>query len=278
MFKKILLAVDGSDYTNSVLGYGVALAKAFDSSLQVLTVADVRVFEWAATIGADGFVPIAPSGVYQDESRKLLEEKCDKVLQKCADLLSKEKLDHEVEKAAGAPADVITERSQLADLLILGKRGEFSRLESKALGATIESVARTARKPLLVVKKEMMPITKILIGYDGSEHANQALQYAGHLAEATASKITVLCITDDKELGAHYCAEAEKYLKSYNASVNSLVQSGDPDKDIVSYATENKYDLIAIGAFGHSRIREAILGSTTEHILRLSNQAVLLSH
>jgi nucleotide-binding universal stress UspA family protein len=278
MFKKILLAVDGSDYTNSVLGYGITLAKAFDSRLQVLTVADIRVFEWAATIGADGFVPIAPSGVYQDESRKLLEEKCDKVLQKCAALLSKEKLDHEVEKASGAPADVITERSQLADLLILGKRGEFSRLESKALGATVESVARTIRKPVLVVKKEIIPITNILIGYDGSEHANQALQHAGHLAEATASQMTVLCITDDEELGAHYCAEAEKYLKSYNAAVNSVVQSGYPDKDIIGYATENNYDLIAIGAFGHSRIREAILGSTTEHILRLSNQPVLLSH
>ena len=65
MFKNILLAVDGSRYTDSVLNTGIELARAFHSFLRVISVADVRVFEWASAIGSDGFVPIAPTGIYR---------------------------------------------------------------------------------------------------------------------------------------------------------------------------------------------------------------------
>ena len=60
MVKSILLAVDGSAYTEFVLKYGVALAKAFDAHLRVLTVVDVRFFEWAVAIGVEGFAPVLP--------------------------------------------------------------------------------------------------------------------------------------------------------------------------------------------------------------------------
>ena len=168
MFKNIMLAVDGSDYTDAVLSQGIALAKVFRSKMHILTVADVRLFEWAAGIGADGFVPIVPSGIYQDESRKLLEEKCDKVLEKSAKIIRDENIEFELEKLVGPPSEIIIERSQIADLLIIGKRGEFSRLENRSIGATVESVARNVRKPLIVMKKKYNPIKNILIAYDGS--------------------------------------------------------------------------------------------------------------
>ncbi len=277
MFKNIMLAVDGSTYTDSVLAHGIELARAFHSRLQVITVADIRVFEWATAIGADGFVPIVPSGIYQDESRKLMEEKCHKVLEKCAEVITKENIEFETEKVVGAPTDSILERSQLADLVIMGKRGEFARWDKKRLGATVESVSRSIRKPILVVKKEYRPIKRILVGYDGSEHANKALQCVGNIGEATMAKVTVLHITDDRELGVQYCKEAERYLKSYKITVGIEMISGIPKKGIVQYARENNYDLIAIGAYGHSRIREALLGSNTEYILSLAECPVLLA-
>jgi len=142
MFKNIMLAVDGSVYTDSVLSLGITLAKAFHSHLQVLTVADIRVFEWATAIGSDGFVPITPTSLYQKESIRLLEEKCIKVLEKCNQILEKEKLDFEVEKMVSSPVNAIIERSQISDMIIMGKCGEFSRWDKKQLGATVETVSR----------------------------------------------------------------------------------------------------------------------------------------
>ena len=277
MFKNIMLAVDGSAYTDSVLSSGVELARLFSSHLMVLTVADVRIFEWASAVGSDGFISIVPSGSYQDASRSLLEEKCDKILAKCSELLKQRKLSFSVEKSIGAPVDIILEQAQVADLLVMGKRGEFARWDNKALGATVESVSRMVRKPLLVVKQEFQTFKDIIIGYDGSDHANSALQYAAHIAEAAGGTIGVVCVTDDMELSHHACGMAQNYLKNYKVSVTTQTLSGHPDDVLVRQANDTPYDLIAIGAYGHSRIREALLGSTTERILRQADCPVLLA-
>ncbi len=278
MFKKILLAVDGSVYTDAVLSYGITLAKAFQSRLHVITVADIRVFEWVSAVGADGFVPIVPSGIYQDESRKVLDEKCDKVLEKCASILSLEKLDFQTEKILGSPMDSICNRAQVADLIVMGKRGEFARWDARSLGATVEAVSRKVRKPVLVAEKNFSPIKKILVAYDGSRHANQALLFVGHLAEAFQSQITILSVADDKEAGARCCQEAKDYLQSYDIQLALDTIPGHAEKEIIDYAAKAGVDLIAMGAFGHSRLREALLGSTTEHILRFAQNSILLAH
>ncbi len=278
MFKKILVAVDGSVYTDAVLSYGITLAKAFHSRLHVVTVADIRVFEWVTAVGADGFVPIVPSGIYQDESRKVLDEKCNRVLEKCASILTGEKLDFQTEKILGSPTDSISDRSQIADLVVMGKRGEFARWEARSLGATTEAVSRKVRKPILVAEKVFTPIKKIMVAYDGSSHANQALLYVGHLAEAFQSQTTILCVTDDKEAGTRCCQEAKEYLQNYNIQLALETIPGHAEKEIIRYAAKAGVDLIAMGAFGHSRIREALLGSTTEHILRFAQNSLLLAH
>ena len=51
MIKSILLAVDGSAFTEPVLKYGIELSKKFQALLRVLTVIDIRIFEWAVAIG-----------------------------------------------------------------------------------------------------------------------------------------------------------------------------------------------------------------------------------
>lgn len=277
MFNNILLAVDGSNYTDSIVKTGIHLAGAFKSRIIVFTVADVRVFEWATAVGADGFVPIVPSGIYQEESKKILDEKCDKILEKCSQMLSEANLHFETQRAVGAPADSILEKLHLADLVIMGKRGEFSSLDKKALGATTETVSRATFKPLLVVEREFNPFKNILVGYDGSKHANHMLMFAGHLAERLKSRMEVLCVCNDREMGEKNCGEAIDYLKSYEVEVSSTVLSGHPDEKIVEYAAEKDFGLVGIGAYGNNRIKEAILGSTTEHILRFSNRAVLLA-
>lgn len=277
MFKNIMLAIDGSAYTDGVLAYGIELARHFESHLTVLTVADVRIFEWASAVGSDGFISIVPSGSYQDASRNLLEEKCDKILARCSELLRESQIAFTAEKSVGAPVDVILERAQVADLLLMGKRGEFARWEKKALGVTVESVSRLVRRPLMIVRQEFVPIRKILVGYDGSDHANRALQLAAHIAEKSEGEIHVACCQDDRELASHYCDTAMGYLKSYRTTASAQAYSGHPDEALVRLTHDHEFELIAIGAYGHSRIREALLGSTTVHIMRHAACPVLLA-
>ena len=71
--------------------------------------------------------------------------------------------------------------------------------------------------------------------------------------------------------------EAQSYLKPYKVQVDLVGVSGNPEKEIIRVAGERHCDLMIMGAFGHSRIREAILGSTTEQVVRKADVPVLLS-
>lgn len=277
MIKSILLSVDGSAYTDTVLRYGIHCSKACEALVRVLTVIDVRIFEWVVAAGADGFVPVIPSALYQEESRRLLDQRADAVLDKCRDILQSEKCKFELQKISGPPVDVICEQALTVDLVIMGSRGEFARWESKMIGATIEAVTRLCNKSILVVGKEFVVPSKMLMAYDSSPNANRALAIAGFMAQKLELPVTLLTITDHPEHGRNVLREAERYLEPYDIDVSSEISSGSPDEVIVRYAEANDFDLLAIGAYGHSRIREAILGSTTEQIIRKSGIPVLLA-
>ncbi len=276
MVKRILLPVDGSEYTNSVVKHGIALARCFSARVRILSVVDVRIFEWVLSVGADGFVPVMPAPGYQEESRKLLEKKAQAVLDRCARALEAEGIPFEAETVGGSPVEIICERANLADLIIMGNRGEYARWATSMLGATLEPVTRHVTKPIMIVQQRFRDIRRLLAAYDGSEHANRALQLAGFFAERLPAPVTVVNVADNLEVSARICAEGVHYLQAYDAQVDSATLSGRSDTAIIAFATKNRYDLIVMGAYGHSRIREAILGSTTVQIMRKSTIPVLM--
>jgi len=277
MIKSILLAVDGSAYTETQLRYAIQLAKALDSVVRVLSVVDVRIFEWAVVMGNDGFVPIMPSTIYKEESQKILEEKANAVLEKCDAILTKENVTHTVEKLAGPPADLICEKAPLVDILIMGARGEFERWKKKLVGATADAVVRQWNKPIMITPKKFNKIKRLLFSYDGSEKANRALQILGVLSTHLRAPVTVLTVHDREQMRQKLLKEAQVYLEPYDVSVELVGVAGNPEKEIPQVAHDKKCDLILMGAFGHSRIREAILGSTTEQVIRNTSTPVLLA-
>jgi len=107
MIKSILLPIDGSVYTESVLQYGQYMAQKFDAVLRVLTIVDIRLFDWNMTAGADSFVPVIPSADFQEESQKMQDEKAQRIIEKSTELLKKTGLQFEVEKVSGIPVDEI---------------------------------------------------------------------------------------------------------------------------------------------------------------------------
>jgi len=277
MVKSILLSVDGSAYTDTVLRYGIHCSKACGALLRVLSVIDVRIFEWVVAAGADGFVPIIPSALYQEESRRLLDERASAVLDKCREILQNEKCKFELHKISGPPVDVICEQALTVDLVVMGARGEFARWESKMIGATVEAVSRLCNKSTLIVDKDFITPSKMLMAYDGSPNANRALGIAGFMAQKLEVPMVLLTVTEQPEHGRNVLREAERYLEPYEIDLQSEIARGTVDEVIVNYAESNHCDLIAMGAYGHSRIREAILGSNTEQIIRKSKVPVLLA-
>ena len=61
MIKSILLPVDGSSFTESVLNHGKYLAEKFSALLRILTVVDIRTYEWTLNVGSEGYMPVVPA-------------------------------------------------------------------------------------------------------------------------------------------------------------------------------------------------------------------------
>jgi nucleotide-binding universal stress UspA family protein len=277
MVKSILLTIDGSSFSEPVLQYGIELSKKFGTQLRVLTVIDARIFEWAVAIGIEGFAPVIPSTGYQEESRKLLEQRAEDVLKKSETLLKKANIDYSLEKENGNPVDVICDKSRMVDLVIMGAKGEFARWSDKMLGATLEAATRLSIKPIMIIPNKYKKIQKILIAYDGSDNAIKALSMAAYFASQMKLPLNILTVHESSTEAKDLLSEAREYLSPYSIqSIDEKTLSGDPADKIVEFAKEFKIDLIIMGSYGHSRIREAILGSTTVQTMRKATAPLLM--
>ena len=84
-----------------------------------------------------------------------------------------------------------------------------------------------------------------------------------------------------KEENADYDGEElQGYLASHGvkAKVVSVAAKGDAGKALLSAASKAGADLLVMGAYGHSRVRELVLGGVTKHVLQTATIAALMAH
>jgi nucleotide-binding universal stress UspA family protein len=184
------------------------------------------------------------------------------------------KLIHET----GFLVDSFHEFEASADLIILGKRGENAEFASGHLGANLERIVRASHKPCLITSRRFKPIERLLLAYDGSKSCQKLLQF---LVESPAFKglelhiVTVGKTPGDKRAITHL-NEAEQKAKAAGFNPIRQLLQGEPEKVIASYIEDNDICLLLMGAYGHSRIRHLVIGSTTAQMLRSSHIPVLL--
>lgn len=278
VIKSILLPIDGSNYSETILKYGIYLAKKLNTVIRVLSVVDIRLIDWSMATGAESFVPLMPSADFQAESQKMHEEKAEKITEKAAGILKKSEIVHEIIKTSGIPSDEICHQAMENDFVIMGIRGEYERWTNKFLGATVENVTRQINKPIMLVDKDFKPVQRIHCGYDGSNSANKALQLSAYLADALKLNLQVIAISTSEEERDQLLREADRYLNPYKIEYNLRHESGDPSDTLVNVQNSAPSpSLMVIGSYGHTRLREAIIGSTTVEVMRKAVKPVLLA-
>ena len=104
------------------------------------------------------------------------------------------------------------------------------------------------------------------------------MHVAAEMATALSLPLTVLhVVREGAANGAKVLDEARRYFQSYGLQVSYETTTGHPHQRIVDVIKERGFDLLFIGAYGHSRIIEMVLGSTTEFVLRNSPCPVFLT-
>lgn len=225
-----------------------------------------------------GMLGAQPFSVQLEQFRDLMEEKGETVINALEESADQAGVDLEKKIRMGHPARIILEEEVGAELLILGQKGEHAALIGDLLGSNIERIVRRSAKPCLVTPAEFQPITKILAAFDGSVIASKALHEGIELAQALGVPLLILTVrTHASDQYAEDIAETGiKLARAHNCVAARLVVDGRPSEQILEVAHHHGCNLIVLGAYGHSLIREWIIGSTTAHLINQTDLPVML--
>jgi nucleotide-binding universal stress UspA family protein len=278
MIKSILVALDGSEHSATASQYALWLAERLQATLTGLHVIDVVSIEGSGSFlhdisGSMGFEPYLD---FSSKMRDALHERGRTLLDGFLKDCQERGVRSESQLVTGIVANEICEQARMADIVIVGHRGLNERFSTGLLGGTTESVARKCPKPVLVCPMQFRPITRALLAYDGSQRAAAAMREAAELAVALKLPLGVVHVGKDEGSAQKVLEEARRYLTAYALDCEFLVRPGYANETILDVMGEQAYDLLFIGAYGHSRIIEMVLGSTTEFVLRNSPAPLFL--
>ena len=150
---------------------------------------------------------------------------------------------------------------------------------------------------------------KILVPLDGSEHSDRALATALQIAKNFNSEITLLhvysvtvtpvvipepttlnptgvpiatsaevskMVDAARDAGKKILADGEQKVRAESVSVETSLREGNSPQEIVKAAKEGQFDLIVIGARGIHRLRDLLMGSVTEGVVKHASCSVLV--
>jgi nucleotide-binding universal stress UspA family protein len=277
VIKNILIPLDGSDHGRAALDYAVWLAKRFKGTLFGQHVIDTISIEGTFFHDISGSLGFEPYLDFSSKMRELLEERGKLILAEFVDHCADQDVRCQTFLDTGLIANEICERSKMADLVVVGHRGVNEGFSTGLLGTTAESITRKCPRPILVSTKRFAPITRPLLAYDGSQRASSAMESAAEFCSVLGLPLTVLMIAREEALALGVLQRAKDYLASYAIEVIYETARGYPEQKIIEYLVNLKFDLLFIGAYGHRRIIEMVLGSTTEYVLRNAPCPVFLN-
>lgn len=175
----------------------------------------------------------------------------------------------------GMLVDQIEEIEDEYDLIVLGKRGMSAEKAIEHLGSSMERVVRASHKPCLVTPRAFKPAERLVFAYDGAESCKKALSYLQDCATLKGLEMHVVVVEEKNQDSQALANEATGRLQQHGWNVQGHVLQGGVEETIADFTGNDPATILVMGAYGHSRIRRLLLGSTTTVLLRTRNVPVL---
>lgn len=277
--KDLLVQIDGSAAMEARLDAALALAEAFDAHLAALCLV------------VEPYVPAVvginlPAEVLAQQ-REQAEATAARLLERAAQRAESRGIALERRQETvmvDRLGDALARQARHADLAIVGQPDpERSGVDDALL---VEAAFMGSGRPALVIPyigPRAVPPERVLAAWDGSREAARALNDA--LPLLARAKEVALLIIDPETLGDRVGqvpgADIAAHLARHGIAVTvKTAPSGglDPGDVLLSVAADEATDLLVMGGYGHSRLRELVLGGTTAHILKHMTLPVLFSH
>ncbi len=278
--KKILVCTDGSAYSFVCYDYAAWMAQRTGAALEVLYVSDLRQFEVPMVADLSGSLGAQPYQAVLGKLQEFEQERAKGILEQARQHFAAKALPAEATftHKLGFLVDTFHEFEAHVDLIMLGKRGENANFATEHLGSTMERVVRASHKPCLVTSRAFKPVQRLLFAFDGSKSCQKALEF---LATSAAFKdlelhLVTVAAQAAEEAALKTLRSAEGVLRAAGHAPVCQMLVGAVDNEISAYVEGQGINLLVMGAYGHSRIRQLIIGSNTTSMIRRCKVPVLL--
>jgi nucleotide-binding universal stress UspA family protein len=277
MIKDIVLHLSADAKHDVAVKYAVSVAEAFGANLAAVTFAYEAVLP--ATLMGGG-LPVD----FINEQRALAEKAADAAVTRLKEMARRSGVAVEARlettSLAGA-ADIFGHLARRFDLSIVGQANPDVVGPQELI---IEAALFQSGRPVVVVpyiQKTGLTLNRVLVCWDGGRQAARAIADAlPFLHRAKAVEVVVVAtkpLKSDDSRGADIARHLAHH--DLNVDLKRVVTGGtDVANTILSYAADVSADFVVMGGYGHSRLREFILGGATRGVLSSMTIPTLMSH
>lgn len=275
----VLCCVDGGKYTQAIMDYAVYIANNMNLPLRLLNVVEHN--HNAKSVDMSGNIGL---GAKEDVLEKLVKEEASdskNAIQAGKELLKslKEQIsplcNNEVvsSQVHGDIIENIVEFEEDTAILIIGLNSH----EKELVGDNVKDIIKSIHKPVLLVNNDFVEPKKLLVAYNGSNESRKLLQ-------ATSTKPifnketqrTIINLSKHEASSRELLNEAKNIYARNGIEVDTYGARGESPALITDYFEKERFDVLCMGAFGHSWIKQLVLGSFTEKVLSKMKKPILL--
>lgn len=280
---RILGLIDGSPYAQSVCDHIAWIAGKTDVTVELLHVIGRRDLA-SEPVNLSGNIGLGARTALLEELAELDAQQA-KVAHKRGRLLlgeAKARLNDagvanvETKLRNGDLVETVLEFEANADIIVIGKRGEGADFAKGHLGSNLERVVRSTQKAIVIASRAFKPVAKLLIAHDGGTMAMKTVDQVSRSPILDGLGCTVVMAGADTSENRKKLDDAAVILKAAGYAPEVALVQGAPDRVISEMVEKEGFDLLAMGAYSHSRLRSLFIGSTTTETIRSCKVPVVI--
>ncbi|MXN63457.1 universal stress protein [Stappia sp. GBMRC 2046] len=281
--KRLIALVDGSVYSKSVCDHAAWIAGRTSAAVDLLHVIGRRETASAPTNLSGNITLGARTALLEElsaldeQKAKLAQKRGRAILEDAKEIIEADGINKVSAKLRiGDIVETVSEFEKNAEMVVIGKRGEAADFAKLHLGSNLERVARASKKPVFVASRAFKPIKRFLIAFDGGTSSMKAVDHVSRSPLFAGLECRLLMVGTETAETRKKLDDARTVLEAGGYEVRSGIVQGTPETAIAATVDSDDIGILVMGAYGHSRMRSLIIGSTTTEMVRSCKIPVML--
>lgn len=278
----VIACIDGSNASPAVCDYAAWASLRMNAPLLLLHVLDKSAYpvqpNLSGNIGLGSRETLLEELAALDEQRSKLAMEQGRLMLEAAreQAIANGVADPATRQRHGGLVDTLAELECHMRLLVIGKQGTEGDSIGEHIGTHVENVVRTLHRPILVTTHNYKQPTRIMLAFDGSATTRKGVEMIAASPLFRGLPCHVVMVGPDTGDQREQLTWAQKTLQDAGFDAPASILAGEVETVLCDYRKEHDMDLLVMGAYGHSRIRRFLVGSTTTSVIHRANVPVLL--